>query len=38
MVNPFAPNALFLHPLQTSENGFVIFIGGRERVHWEQMG
>ena len=36
MVNPFAPH--FLHPLKTSENGFVMFIGGRERVHWEQMG
>ena len=30
MVNPFAPNALFLHPLKTSENGFLMFIGGRE--------
>ena len=28
-INPFVPNAFFLYPLKT---------GGREKVHWEQMG
>ena len=32
--NPFVPSAPFLYPLKTSENR----LGGRERVHWEQMG
>ena len=35
--NPFIPNAPFLYLLKTSENRKV-FSGGRERVHWEQMG
>ena len=29
-INPFVPDALFLYPL--------MFSGGREKVHWEQMG
>ena len=40
LFNPFIPNALFfLHP-ETIRNpySFLIFLGGRERVHWEQMG
>ena len=36
-VNPFVPNAPFLYLLKTSENRKV-FSGGREGVHWEQMG
>ena len=37
--NPFVPNAPFLYPLKTSENlkVFLMFSGGRERVHWEKM-
>ena len=38
---PFVPNAPFLHPLKTSENlpyGFLMFSGGREKVHWVWMG
>ena len=34
--NPFVPNAPFLYPMKTSENGKV-FLGGRERMHWERM-
>ena len=43
-VNPFVPSASFLYSLETSEMltsqpyGFLMFSGGRERVHWEQMG
>ena len=43
-VNPFVPNASFLYLLETSEMlpsqpyGFLMFSGGRKRVHWEQMG
>ena len=33
---PFVPNAPFFYPLKTSEN--LMFLGGRERVHWKQMG
>ena len=38
--NPFVPNPPFLYPLKTSENrkAILMFSGGRERVHWEQMG
>ena len=36
-VNPFVANAPFLYPLKTPEN-LAVFLGGRERVHWEQMG
>ena len=40
--NAFVPNAPFLYLLKTSENlkpyGFLMFSGGRERMHWEQMG
>ena len=46
LLNPFVPKALFLWPLETSGNvrfsdvfrGFLMFLSGRERVHWEQMG
>ena len=34
-VNTFVPNAPFIYPLKTS--GSLMFSGGRERVHWEQM-
>ena len=39
-VNPFVPNAPFLY---ASENirkpyAFLMFLGGREKVHWKQMG
>ena len=40
LFNPFIPNEpFFLHP-ETIRNpySFLIFLGGRERVHWEQMG
>ena len=40
--SPFAANALFLYFLKTSENNRQVFwcfrVGGRKRVHWEQMG
>ena len=36
--NPLVPNAPFLYPLKTSKNLMVLFSGGTERVHWEQMG
>ena len=36
-INPFVPSAPFLYPLKTSES-FLMFSGGRERVHWEQLG
>ena len=37
--NPFVP----MHPFSTPENirkpsGFLMFLEGRERVYWEQMG
>ena len=36
---PFFPNALFLYPLKTSKDCKVFcFQGGKEKVHWEQMG
>ena len=34
-VNTFVSNAPFLYPLKTS--GSLMFSGGREWVHWEQM-
>ena len=38
-INPFVPNATFLYPLKTSENQYrFLLLGGRENVHWEQMG
>ena len=46
-INPFVFNAPFLYLLKTPENlqktlriseGFLMFVGGRERVHWKQMG
>ena len=30
---PLLPNALFLYPLKTSKNNFLMFLGGRERMH-----
>ena len=30
LLNPFVPKEIFLYPLKIS--------GGRESVHWEQMG
>ena len=36
-LNPFVPNPPFLYPLKSSENRFLMFSGGRKRVHWEQM-
>ena len=36
-LNPFVSNTPFLYPLKTSENRKV-FLGGRDRMHWEQMG
>ena len=39
LFKPVVPNAPFLYPLKTSENLMVLmFSGGRERVHWEQIG
>ena len=37
-INPFFLNAPFPYPLKTSENlkSFLMFSGGRERVHWER--
>ena len=39
-LNPFVPNAPFPYLLQNvrKPEGFLMFSGGRERVHWEQMG
>ena len=39
-LSPFAPNASFLYPLETSENllGFFMFSGVRKRVHYKQKG
>ena len=37
--NPLVPNAPFLYLLKISENLTVfLFSGGRERMHWEQVG
>ena len=38
-INAFVPNAPFLYPLNTPEKPycFLMFSGGRERVHSEQM-
>ena len=36
--NPFVPNAPFLYPVKTTEKGFLMFSGGRERVNCKQMG
>ena len=33
LLKPFVPNASFLYPLETSENGFLTFSGGSEKVH-----
>ena len=34
-INSFVPNTPFLYPLKTC---FLMFSGGRKRVHWERMG
>ena len=38
--NPFASNAPFFYPLKTSKNfyGFLMFSGGKEKLHDKQMG
>ena len=38
--NPFVPNESFFYHLKTSKKpyGFLMFSGGRESVHWQQMG
>ena len=33
LINPLVPNAPFFHLY-----GFLMFSGGRERIHWERMG
>ena len=40
LLNLFVPNAPFPYPLKTKKKpqGFLMFSGGRERVHWERMG
>ena len=39
IINPFVPNTLSLHPENFRKPyGFLMFSGGRERAHWEQMG
>ena len=40
ILNLFVPNAPFLYPPEnvTKPEGFLTFSGGRERVHWTQMG
>ena len=38
-LNPFTLDAPFLYPLKTSESLTVFcFLGGREKLYWEQMG
>ena len=39
-INPFVTNAPFLYPPENIRKlyGFLMFSGGRERMHWEQMG
>ena len=36
--NPFVTNASIRYPLKTSPEGFPMFSGGRQRVHWERTG
>ena len=36
LVNQFVPNASILYPLAISENGFLMFSGSSEKVHWEK--
>ena len=40
MLNPFVTNAPFLCPPENIRKpyGFLTFSGGREMVHWKQMG
>ena len=38
-INPIVPNTLSLPPENIrNPSGFLMFSGGRERMHWEQMG
>ena len=39
-IKPFVPNAPFLYPLKIFRKplDLQMFSGGREKVHWEQMG
>ena len=38
-LDPFVPNTPFLPSENIRKpNGFLMFSGGRERAHWEQMG
>ena len=38
-LNPFVSNGIFLYPWKHQKPyPFLMFSGGRERVHWEQMG
>ena len=36
-INPFIPNTHVLYPTQTETSSFSEVVGGRKRVHWEQM-
>ena len=39
VIHPFVPNAHFLYLLKAENGiGFLMFSGGREGLHWEQMG
>ena len=38
LINSFVPNAPFTNPFLYLPYGFLMFLRGRERVHWEQMG
>ena len=41
ILNSFVPNAPFLYPLKSirkTSYGFMMFSGGRERLHWGWMG
>ena len=37
LFNPVVPSAPFLYHLKTKPYGFMMFLGGREMVHWEQI-
>ena len=37
LFNPVVPNAPFLYHLKTKPYGFMMFLGGREMVQWEQI-
>ena len=38
IINPFIPSAPFLYHWNYQKTVFLMFSGGRERVHWEWMG